>query len=154
MSNDSRDLRSERLNQVIAEFIEAVASGEEPDRNELIRQHPDLADNLRSFLADHDQMKAAREGIEDPTLPPWPPGSDEANRQGTQVGTTVRYFGDYELLEEIARGGMGVIYKARQINLNRTVALKMILAGQPAAYHASPKRLPKSMRPLSEFKDL
>ena len=122
----------DRLNEAIAAYLQAVDAGEEPDRQEFLRRHPDLASNLAEFFVDRDafdRLAAPAAGApavdhaETPTLAP-------TSQPMPLPGMRVRYFGDYELLEEIAHGGMGVVFKARQVSLNRVVALKMILAGQ------------------------
>src|SRR5436190_12729631 len=122
--------RQARLERVLADYLHSVESGQPLDRSALLAAHPDLDDELQSFFRNNDSigrlaapLKAA---VDAPTL------LGMADFGGSHATTTVRYFGDYELLEEIARGGMGVVFKARQVNLNRIVALKMILAGQLA----------------------
>src|SRR5262245_29559802 len=131
-SHDSA--RDRQLEEVLHSYLQAVDAGQSPDRDALLRQHPDFAPELVAFFADQDEVAQLAQGMADPAMheprvadvPTSAPGESPVPPPGTQV----RSFGDYELLEEVGRGGMGVVYKARQVSLNREVALKMILAGQ------------------------
>jgi WD40 repeat protein/serine/threonine protein kinase len=129
--------RDRQLEAILHAYLQSVDAGQPPDRDALLRQHPEFASELAAFFADQDEVSQFARGMADPaaTAPPTAEAPTLAPGEPTMPppGTQVRYFGDYELLEEIARGGMGVVYKARQVSLNRLVALKMILAGQLAS---------------------
>src|SRR5262249_60547733 len=96
------------------------------------------AAELQVSFADHDRV----DQMASPLRPP-PQAQALADTTTLAPGATATVpslqaaagcrFGDYELLEEVARGGMGMVYKARQGSLDRIVALKMILASQVAS---------------------
>jgi hypothetical protein len=129
--------RDRRLEEVLHAYLQAVDAGQPPDRDALLRQHPEFASDLAAFFADQDAVAQLAQGMAEPVAPALPAGETPTLAPGEAAapasGTRLRYFGDYELLEEIARGGMGVVYRARQVSLQRVVALKMILAGNLAS---------------------
>jgi serine/threonine-protein kinase len=123
------DSQPDPLDAVIAGYLQQVEAGAVPDRQALLARHPELAERLRAFFTDYDRLDRRAADLHLTGDPARTVGGAEQPGELPRV----RYFGDYELLAEIARGGMGVVYKARQVSLNRVVALKMILAGQLAS---------------------
>jgi WD40 repeat protein len=130
--------REAYINEVIAAYLADVQAGGAPSAQQLLAQHPDIAPELASFLADRKLFTQAARDLAPPgpRTTPFAPSRPATSAPVTGAAApwplTIRYFGDYELLGEIARGGMGVVYKARQVSLNRLVALKLLLAGQLA----------------------
>jgi serine/threonine-protein kinase len=117
--------------------MQELQAGRAPDRAKFLAEHPELAGMFDCLEALEELAPAPRQRPNyfdpDRTLDTDTPEPDPAHAlslEGVQ-------FGKYELLGEIGRGGMGVIYKARQVDLERTVAIKMILS----SHLASPKQV-------------
>jgi eukaryotic-like serine/threonine-protein kinase len=123
-------------------YLEDLHAGKQPNKANLLKEHPELV-NMVACLEALDNLSpveptASPEALapaESPTCPyvrslsPSSPNTPEAN--GLEV--TAIDFGKYELLGELGRGGMGVVFKARQKDLDRLVAIKMILSSRLAS---------------------
>jgi serine/threonine-protein kinase len=113
-----------QLLELLDDYLSQLQAGKRPDRETLLREHPELAAPLKCL--------EALDGLS-------PAMSTDPNLDSLvfEEQNLPRDFGPYELLEEIGRGGMGVVYKARQPALDRAVAIKMILA----THLASPEHI-------------
>jgi eukaryotic-like serine/threonine-protein kinase len=106
-----------RLAEILDGYCRDAGRGLDPDPQATLNSHPEVADGLTACLeglAAMEELRAALGGQEPAPPPP-------------------RVLGDYELLEELGRGGMGVVYRARQVSLDRPVALKMVRAADGAS---------------------
>jgi tetratricopeptide (TPR) repeat protein len=110
-----------RLAEALDEYCAALRRGEAMSREQFLARHPEVAEGLRECLACLDLMEQA---------------ADSEGGAGTD-GPGKGILGDFRLVREVGRGGMGVVYEAEQISLGRRVALKVL----PFAATMDPRQL-------------
>jgi len=153
-SDSSAKTREDQVDELIADYMDLMQSGAAPFAKDFIATHPEFEGGLREFLDDQQFFNERASTLSDPstgagnTLQPTQAyGSSEEMEFASGVQDDAehraedessgsaggRVFGDYALIEEIARGGMGVVYRAVQTRLNRSVAVKLIRSGELAS---------------------
>ncbi len=137
-STATADDRDERLAGVLAALLDDRNAGREGDVDAALLGNPDLAAELRELWAAAslagELFPSLGDGDGDGVTLDWS-GLDPADRRRprTDLDPSSLRFGQHELLEELGRGGMGVVHRARQVPLNRIVAVKRLLKGASAS---------------------
>jgi serine/threonine-protein kinase len=133
LSSDEQLSHDQYLADVLAELTDQVCQGQPVDFNATCAQHPTLAKELRELwgaVLVTDTAGVARDEL--PMERQENPSTEDSSSRwrSLRLPTTI---GDFDLLEEVGRGGMGVVFRARQRSLDREVAIKMILRGRLAS---------------------
>jgi WD40 repeat protein/serine/threonine protein kinase len=119
--------------QIADEFVEAFRQGQRPSVEEFARRYPEHADDIRNVLPALVLMEKAKASEAPGQQHPAHAPADAANLQ---------QLGDYQILREIGRGGMGVVYEAQQLSLGRHVAIKVL----PSPALLDPRQLSRFQR--------
>ena len=99
-------------------YLSEFEQGKLPDRSELLAEHPEIADELSACLASLDFIHHAAPAL-------TAQDTDEGPEPPLEKPPFVS-LGDFRIVREIGRGGMGVVYEAEQLTLGRRVALKVL----------------------------